>query len=328
MAAPPPSWLQLPVSMVSSAVETKTCPTTCGEVLAGIRSGKWAKLVNRVRDGYAKAYETAVEEGNPDPAAVAKKAVHRRKCNLPAVTFSGAFSRREDSAIESHSGLLCVCDDCAGMRAKLANDPFVQAAFISPTGTGMKALVRIAPDAGAHAQSFAAARKHFKDTYGVSIDESCKNPSRLCYVAHDPAAFTRNEDARLLEPLKPEKPDAPENAPQGGPDEGPIPAGLMILPKDGQVTNSESAVSIFAKISECKPPAMFIRGGSVVTIEETISSTTGATVLSIEDLSAHALLSEVERYGTLFAWRSPRGELLLKSNALMSENEAKMLLGL
>jgi hypothetical protein len=95
------SWLQLPISMVSSATETKTCPTTVGEVLAGIRSGKWAGPVKRVRDHYAKAYETAVEEGNPDPSAIAKRAVHRRKRDLPAVTFSGAFSRREDSAIES-----------------------------------------------------------------------------------------------------------------------------------------------------------------------------------------------------------------------------------
>jgi hypothetical protein len=61
------SWLKLPASMMSSATETKTDPTTCGEVLAGIRSGKWEKLVRRVRDGYAKAFETAVEEGKSNP---------------------------------------------------------------------------------------------------------------------------------------------------------------------------------------------------------------------------------------------------------------------
>ena len=136
--AAPPLWLQLPISMVPSATETKTYPTTCGEVLAGIRSGKWEKPVKRVRDRYVKAHQEAVEEGSPDPAIVAKKAANPLKRKLPAVTFSGEFSRREDNALETHSGLLCVdvdhCDDCAGMRASLANDPYVQAAFISPTG--------------------------------------------------------------------------------------------------------------------------------------------------------------------------------------------------
>ena len=46
---------------------------------------------------------------------------------------------------------------------------------------------------------------------------------------------------------------------------------------------------------------MFVRNRSVVTIEETISEN-GATQLSIEDISAHAFRSEVEKYGTLFVW--------------------------
>ena len=318
--------------MVSSATEPKTYPTTVGEVLAGIRSGKWAKLVNRVRDGYAKAYQTAVEEGNPDPAAAAKKAVHRRKLKLPAVTFSGAFSRREDSAIESHSGVLCIdldnCEDCASMRARLASDPFIQAAFISPSGTGIKALVRITSDAGAHVRSFAAARKHFKDAYGVSIDESCKNLSRLCYVAHDADAFVRKENARLLEPLKTETPQAPEKseAPPAAPREGPILDGLMVLPKDGLITNSKSAATIFEKISEREPPAMFTRSGNVVTIKETVSST-GTTALSIEDISADAFRSEVEKYGTVFAWRKGlHDKMVLTTDALISVDTAKVLL--
>jgi hypothetical protein len=37
----PASWHDLPISMVSSATETKTYSGTVGEVLAGIREGKW-----------------------------------------------------------------------------------------------------------------------------------------------------------------------------------------------------------------------------------------------------------------------------------------------
>ena len=53
-------------------------------------------------------------------------------------------------------------------------------------------------------------RKHFKEAHGIAIDEACKNLSRLCYVAHDPDAFIRSEDAKLLEPLPEERPEAPK----------------------------------------------------------------------------------------------------------------------
>ena len=96
----PSSWLDLPISMVSSATETKTYPTTFGEVLEGIRAGKWEKIVKRVQERYAKAFKTAEEEGKPDPAAAAKKAANSLKLKMPAVTCSGAFSERADSAIE------------------------------------------------------------------------------------------------------------------------------------------------------------------------------------------------------------------------------------
>jgi VirE N-terminal domain len=108
------------------------------------------------------------------------------------------------SAFADHRIDVDGCDDPAGMRAKLANDPFVQAAVVSPTSTGIKALVRINADADTHVACFAMARKHFEEAYEMSIDESCKNLSRLCYVAHDPDAFVRDEDAKLLVPLKPE----------------------------------------------------------------------------------------------------------------------------
>ena len=101
--------------------------------------------------------------------------------------------------------MLCVdMDNCAApaeLRAKLATDKHVLAAFISPTGSGVKVLVRVKADASLHAASFAAARKHFGETFGVSVDEACKDVSRLCFASYDPDAFIREEDAEILEPL-------------------------------------------------------------------------------------------------------------------------------
>ncbi len=319
-------WRSVTISIVGSAVDTKTYPTTLGEVLEGIRTGKWEKIVKRVSAGYAKAFETAKEEGKPDPSIAAKKTANKLKRELPAVTFSGAFKERADSAIESHSGFICIdadnCAEPAGIRAKLANDPCVQAAFVSPTGTGCKALVRIPADASAHARSFAAARKHFKEAHGIAIDEACKNLSRLCYVAHDADAFIRSEDAKLLEPLPAEKPSTPQRPESGQRDL----EGLMVLPKEKFTTYSASAEAIYKRISERRPPEIFIRSGCVATIEETVADD-GAAALSIMDTDAYAFRSKVERYGTLFAWQAgPHGVPLIRKDALMSVDTAKVLL--
>ena len=86
--------------------------------------------------------------------------------------------------------MLCVdMDNCAApaeLQAKLATDKHVLSAFLSPTGSGVKVGVRVKADASLHGASFAAARKHFGEAYGVTIDEPCKNVSRLCFASYAP----------------------------------------------------------------------------------------------------------------------------------------------
>ena len=90
-------------------------------------------------------------------------------------------------------------------------------------------------------------RKRFREAHGIAIDESCKNVSRLCYVGDDPDAFIRSEDARLLDPLPEERPEAKKS--EADQDL----AGLMFLPKDEFTTYSASAETIFKRISERNP---------------------------------------------------------------------------
>ena len=203
------NWQEATVSIVGSAADTATRDITVGEALNRIRDGCWKNLTSRVKDKYDKAYNTAREDGRPDPAKAAKKAVDSLKRKLPAITFSGQFERRHDSGLLVHSGLLCAdidaCDDLAALRGSLRDDPYIAAVFISPTGSGLKVLVRIQADATLQERSFLAASKHFKKTHSVEID-NCKDLSRLCFVSHDPDIFVRNGDTELLEP----EPEAPQ----------------------------------------------------------------------------------------------------------------------
>ena len=328
-------WQNAQVSIVSSVTGTKTHDIVVSEVLQGIRDGRWSKPVSRVRDKHASAYNEAIVEGNPDPAAYAKKTVGPLKKKLPAVTFSGRFKQRANGSLLTHSGILCIdIDDHSDREAlceKLKGDPHVLAVFISPTGAGLKVLMRILPDSGAHDLSFLAAKKYFKTRYALDID-NCPDLARLCFVSHDPEIFIRSGSAEILEPEEPEPaappPQRDDEAKPGNEDqrtggnEQTIPGGLMVLPS-GSVSNLRSAESIFGIIARRDPPTMFVRGGCVVRInenpEKAAANSSDEGKVRIDDVSVAGFRSQVESYGPLFAYRAgPHGEWLLKANARMS----------
>ena len=210
--APARRWDATRVSMVQNGTETKTDHVTVAVILADIRDGGWQKLVAHVKTRYLSAFEAAKQQGNSNPYETAKEAVRDIKKKLPGVLFSGEFSQRGNEHIISHSGLLCLdidhLEDGASLKLALANDDYVQACFDSPTGSGLKVLVRIEPDVTSHERSFLAAQKYFRDRYSAKVD-NCKDLARLCFVSYDENIFIRSEEATLLEPLPPEpKPEA------------------------------------------------------------------------------------------------------------------------
>ena len=89
-----------------------------------------------------------------------------------------------------HSGLLQIdvdhVDDVASLRDRIANDRHVVAAWISPSGMGVKAIMRIQPGVESHKATFKAATEYFREIYDVAIDEKCSDVGRLCFVSYDP----------------------------------------------------------------------------------------------------------------------------------------------
>ena len=138
------NWQATVISMCAAAGITECDDVVISDVLEGIKSGRWREPVGQVRKAYARAYETAVKEANPDPYKVAKDAVNSLKRRLPGVTPSGRFAKRASTEILVHSGILCVdvdkVDDPALLREKLKSDPFVLTAFVSPYRARTKSL--------------------------------------------------------------------------------------------------------------------------------------------------------------------------------------------
>ncbi|MGA7395391.1 MAG: BT4734/BF3469 family protein, partial [Terrimicrobiaceae bacterium] len=132
------NWQSTVVSIFPNAmVADKPTEITIGEVLEKIRTGFWKTPVERVSGKYSTAYKTAVADGNPDPAAVAKRASMALKKKLPALTPSGRFEKRCEAGIIEHSGILCLDIDHNLEREKVNSSPNVQFSFRSPTGSGL-----------------------------------------------------------------------------------------------------------------------------------------------------------------------------------------------
>lgn len=137
------------------------------------------------------------------------------KAQLPAVTASGTFERRSASALQKHSGLLIadidrddnpqieIPEQSKALRSALANDKHVAFVFESPSG-GIKAGVAVkATNKDNHKRAFQAVKEHLADNYGVVIDQSCSDVSRLCFLSYDPKATVKQSepiDDKQIEP--------------------------------------------------------------------------------------------------------------------------------
>ena len=121
---------------------------------------------------------------------------------LPAFTPAGVFSRRNRKGLVSHSGLLVLdYDDIEGrnladMKEIATGAAHTVAAFVSPSGNGIKVLVAVEPkpiDAVSHTAAWRAAAAHYDELLSGTADSSGKDLPRLTLLAHDVSAYFAEE---------------------------------------------------------------------------------------------------------------------------------------
>lgn len=123
------------------------------------------------------------------------------KRNLPGIVWQGRFSRRDAKHCEHHSGLVALDidgvppDELPSIRATLERSEYTHILFTSPRRDGLKLIVRIPPDADAHAEHLAALgadmTSHLPKYYDHYADLA-----RLCFVSYDPSIYY-NEDSKV-----------------------------------------------------------------------------------------------------------------------------------
>lgn len=159
-------------------------------------------FLDKIKNGYWQDEILALRtEKNPVRYKARKKA-------LPNVTVSGTFSARTATTLIQHSGFIAIDIDhtdanTPAFKNKLCNDPLFFSVFISCSGKGLCALVKIEPEH--HRLAYIQLSEYLKTTYGteMSADPHCKNLARIRYVSYDPDLYLNTNS--ILFKAKPKK---------------------------------------------------------------------------------------------------------------------------
>lgn len=134
------------------------------------------------------------------------------KKTLVGIMWSGKFSGRLDSDLIEHSGVICLDFDKLGedmglFYSRLINDKYTYSLFVSPSGNGLKVLVKIPKIIDDHKLHFKALEKYYSAT--GKFDPSSINPSRICYISYDPNIFVNKDSEIFTDKIKVEEYSAP-----------------------------------------------------------------------------------------------------------------------
>ena len=120
---------------------------------------------------------------------------------LPSILFAGEFKNRTDDGIIKHSGY-CVLDfdhltDVTAKKEEVSKHNFVYAAFISPSGDGLKVVIKIPPIKEKHSGYYNGLMNVF-----LSLDSTSRNLSRVCFISADKDIYINKEAVEFTNYIK------------------------------------------------------------------------------------------------------------------------------
>lgn len=175
------------------------------------RSREVFYYLERIRSGQLKKnIESLRSELDEDKRKLIKE-------TLTAVTFCGTFTHRSKTALKEASGLAILdfdkfkkYDEVVELKNELKKDNFIFSAWVSPSGFGLKALIKIpvVKNDEEFKRYFKAIFNHFEwvnNTYGENtFDTSGKDISRLCFESYDPEIYI-NQDSEIFTTFIPDE---------------------------------------------------------------------------------------------------------------------------
>tara|TARA_R110002051_G_scaffold324910_1_gene424547 strand:+ start:2033 stop:4387 length:2355 start_codon:yes stop_codon:yes gene_type:complete len=153
------------------------------------------KVLDSVKNG---EYKTQVANVRVE---VDKTKRNQLKAKLPLVTFGGTFTTRGNSNLKKHSGLICLdfddIIDLDQLRESINSDEFTFSSFVSPSGKGLKVLVKIplVNNNDNYQDYYIEAQNHF-NKYAIT-DDAPKAIGSCCYLSYDEHLYL-NSDSKLF----------------------------------------------------------------------------------------------------------------------------------
>ena len=178
----------------NEVVEHKSIPV----ILDEIRTGKYKPGIIYLRKSLA---ENKTE------------AYNKAKKSLPAFTPSGKFigGRKLEFLADYSSCIILDIDklsaaDLQNVKHLANQSEFTFASFISPSGNGLKILVKINSDKANHKEAFLLVQAHYESILKLEIDKSGKDVTRLCFYSWDENLYHNPDASTFVSPSAVEVP--------------------------------------------------------------------------------------------------------------------------
>jgi hypothetical protein len=139
------------------------------DVLLDIQNGKWKEDVLKCREDL------------------------KSKELLPCFTPTGIFNHRSIKGLLQYNGNFCLdidhIDDPESLKNKCKEISWIWSAFITPSGKGLKVIIKSNSTAEEFRSTEEIVAGQFKLITGFERDERCKDISRIQYVSYDPKIY-------------------------------------------------------------------------------------------------------------------------------------------
>lgn len=143
--------------------------TTLKEVLDDIKSDKWKDKIEKCRRDL------------------------KYKDWLPCFTPTGTFNHRSIKGMEIYNGVICLdvdhVEDPVVLKEKAKQLSWVHAAFITPSGKGLKVVVMTTAEPVDYKATEEKVASMWLEATGAPRDNHCKDIARIQYISHDPELY-------------------------------------------------------------------------------------------------------------------------------------------
>lgn len=157
------------------------------EIMTDIHHGKYKRNIEPIRK--------LVKEGKKEQA-------DKKKKWLPAFATSGIFSggHKAINLIKYSGHIILDFDDIPEINAsriytQLCAIPETKYAFKSPSGKGIKVIVKVDSDKEQHNVAFKQVAHYYQHILNIGVDMSGADINRLCFVSHHDGLFRNNDSA-------------------------------------------------------------------------------------------------------------------------------------